>query len=73
MRTRRIRFSYSEGSLQRHFVDRDLVMSHVLAHLSTLFPEDEDFFVRSVRRFADQRFKVSPSPGAAWEFAQNVA
>lgn len=42
------------GSLQRHYVDGDLVMSHVVAHLSALFPEGEDFFVRSVRRFADQ-------------------
>ena len=54
VRARRIRFSYPTGSLQRHFVDGDLVMSHVVAHLSALFPEGEDFFVRSVRRFADQ-------------------
>jgi predicted metal-dependent hydrolase len=54
VRARRIRFSYPTGSLQRHFVGGDLVMSHVVAHLSALFPEGEDFFVRSVRRFADQ-------------------
>ena len=54
VRARRIRFSYPTGSLERHFVDGDLVMSHVVAHLSALFPEGEDFFVRSVRRFADQ-------------------
>jgi predicted metal-dependent hydrolase len=54
VRARRIRFSYPAGSLQRHYVDGDLVMSHVVAHLSALFPEGEDFFVRSVRRFADQ-------------------
>jgi predicted metal-dependent hydrolase len=42
------------GSLERHFVDGDLVMSHVVAHLSGLFPEGEEFFVRSVRRFVDQ-------------------
>jgi uncharacterized protein len=54
VRPRRIRFSYPTGSLRRHFVDGDLVMSHVVAHLSGLFPEGEDFFVRSVRRFADQ-------------------
>jgi predicted metal-dependent hydrolase len=54
VRARRIRFAYPTGSLQRHFVDGDLVMSHVVAHLSALFPEGEDFFVRSVRRFADQ-------------------
>jgi predicted metal-dependent hydrolase len=54
VRARRIRFAYPVGSLQRHFVDGDLVMSHVIAHLSALFPEGEAFFVRSVRRFADQ-------------------
>ena len=54
VRARRIRFTYPTGSLQRHFVDGDLVMSHVVAHLSALFPEGEDFFVRSVRHFADQ-------------------
>lgn len=54
VRARRIRFSYPAGSLPRHYVDGDLVMSHVVAHLSALFPEGEDFFVRSVRRFADQ-------------------
>jgi predicted metal-dependent hydrolase len=54
VRARRIRFGYPTGSLQRHYVDGDLVMSHVVAHLSATFPEGEDFFVRSVRRFADQ-------------------
>jgi predicted metal-dependent hydrolase len=29
-------------------------MSHMIAHLSAVFPEGEDFFVRSVRRYADQ-------------------
>lgn len=51
---RRIRFNYPVASLDRHFVQGDLVMSHVIAHLSSVFPEGEDFFVRSVRRFADQ-------------------
>lgn len=54
VRVRRIRFAYPTGSLDHHYVDGDLVMSHVVAHLSALFPEGEDFFVRSVRRFADQ-------------------
>jgi predicted metal-dependent hydrolase len=30
------------------------LMSHVVAYLSSTFPEGEDFFVRSVRRHADQ-------------------
>ncbi|MEJ7635726.1 metal-dependent hydrolase [Aeromicrobium sp.] len=54
VRTRRIRFSYPEGSLQRHCVDGDLVMSHVIAVLSATFPPGEDFFVRSVRNFRDR-------------------
>ena len=54
VRTRRIRFDYPSGSLDRHFVDGDLVMSHVVAVLSAMFPEGEDFFVWSVRRFADR-------------------
>ncbi|MEV4206560.1 metal-dependent hydrolase [Nocardia salmonicida] len=52
VRARRIQFSYPTGTLDRHFVDGDLVMSHVIAYLSATFPEGEDFFVRSVRRFA---------------------
>lgn len=51
---RRIRFNYPVAALQRHFVQGDLVMSHMIAHLSAVFPEGEDFFVRSVRRYADQ-------------------
>jgi uncharacterized protein len=54
VRARRIRFTYPTGSLQRHYVGGDLVMSHLIAHLSATFPEGEDFFVRSVRHFADQ-------------------
>jgi predicted metal-dependent hydrolase len=51
---RRIRFAYPQGSLRRHYVDGDLVMSHVVAVLSATFPPGEDFFVRSVRRYADE-------------------
>lgn len=52
--TRRIGFDYPTGGLDRHYVDGDLVMSHVVAVLSAMFPEGEEFFVRSVRKFADQ-------------------
>lgn len=51
---RRIRFNYPVVALDRHFVQGDLVMSHMIAHLSAVFPEGEDFFIRSVRRYADQ-------------------
>ncbi|WP_067480021.1 metal-dependent hydrolase [Nocardia amamiensis] len=54
IRARRIRFHYPAGSLDRHYVHGDLVMSHLVAYLSATFPEGEDFFIRSVRRFADR-------------------
>ena len=54
MPVRRIRFDYPRGSLRRHYVDGDLVMSHVVSVLSATFPPGEDFFVRSVRRYADE-------------------
>ncbi|KAA1429628.1 metal-dependent hydrolase [Mycolicibacter arupensis] len=54
VKARRIRFNYPVASLNRHFVQGDLVMSHMIAHLSAVFPEGEDFFIRSVRRYADQ-------------------
>jgi predicted metal-dependent hydrolase len=54
VRTRRIAFAYPPASLQRHYVNGDLVMSHVVSVLSALFPEGEDFFVRSVRHHADR-------------------
>lgn len=54
VKTRRIRFSYPKGSRFQHYVDGDLVMSHVVAVLSGMFPEGEDFFVRSVRAHRDK-------------------
>ncbi|BBX82700.1 metal-dependent hydrolase [Mycolicibacterium aubagnense] len=54
VRARRIHFNYPDGGLQRHYVQGDLVMSHIVAYLSATFPEGEDFFVRSVRNYADQ-------------------
>lgn len=54
IKTRRIRFRYPAGSLERHFMQGDLVSSHMMAMLSAVFPEGEEFFIRSVRRYADQ-------------------
>jgi predicted metal-dependent hydrolase len=54
VRTRRIALSYPEADLPRHYVSGDLVMSHVVTNLSAMFPEGEDFFVRSVRHYRDQ-------------------
>lgn len=52
--TRRIDFGFGEVDLHRHFMAGDLVSSHVVAVLSCLFPEGEDFFVQSVRNYRDQ-------------------
>jgi predicted metal-dependent hydrolase len=52
--TRRISFDEMLEDLPRHFADDgDLVTSHALAGLSSVFPDGEDFFVRSVRHFRD--------------------
>ncbi len=53
--TRRISFEESLQEVPRHFaVDGDLILSHLAASLSAVFPDGEDFFVRSVRHFRDQ-------------------
>src|SRR6478736_6953779 len=53
--TRRISFEESLQDLPRHFAaDGDLILSHVAAALSAVFPDGEDFFVRSVRNFRDE-------------------
>ena len=50
--TRRISFEESLRDLPKHFAgDGDLIASHVAAGLSAVFPDGEDFFVRSVRHF----------------------
>src|SRR3954468_16510272 len=53
--TRRISFEESLQGLPKHFAaDGDLILSHLAAGLSAVFPDGEDFFVRSVRNFRDQ-------------------
>ena len=52
--TRRMTFEYPDGEhLPRHFVSGDPAMSHIVAMLSAMFPDGEDFFVRSVRACRD--------------------
>ncbi len=59
--TRRISFEASLQDLPKHFaVDGDLILSHVAASLSAVFPDGEDFFVRSVRHFRERDHR----PGA---------
>jgi predicted metal-dependent hydrolase len=53
--TRRISFEDSLKELPRHFAGNgNIVASHIIAALSTVFPPGEEFFVRSVRHFRDQ-------------------
>jgi len=53
--TRRMRFEDDLSQVPKHFaVDRDVALSHFFALLSAVFPEGEDFFVRSVRHYRDQ-------------------
>lgn len=51
VKTRRIAFGYD--SLPKHFVDGDIVMSHIMAVLSATFPKGEQFFVDSVRNYRE--------------------
>ena len=53
--TRRISFEEALRDLPKHFAeDGDIVGSHLIASLSSVFPDGEDFFVRSVRHYRDQ-------------------
>ena len=53
--TRPVEFESWLDDLPRHFAaDGDIVMSHVLAVLSSVFPDGEDYFVRSVEAARDQ-------------------
>ncbi|HMC40114.1 MAG TPA: metal-dependent hydrolase [Acidimicrobiales bacterium] len=53
--TRRMDLDASFADVPKHFAqDGDLILSHLAAALSAVFPDGEEFFVRSVRRFRDQ-------------------
>ena len=53
--TRRISFEESLQTLPKHFAgDENLIACHLIASLSSVFPDGEDYFVRSVRHFRDQ-------------------
>jgi hypothetical protein len=53
--TRRMTFEESMREVPKHFAqDGDLIGSHVIVALSSVFPDGEDFFVRSVRHYRDQ-------------------
>ena len=56
--TRRVSFEFDAvggpAPAPVHFAGEDLIMSHVVAMLSAMFPNGEDFFVGSVRRYRDR-------------------
>ena len=53
--TRRISFEEALRDLPKHFAeDGDIIGSHLIASLSAVFPDGEDFFVRSVRHFRSE-------------------
>src|SRR6476646_6616173 len=53
--TRTPEFEACLDDLPKHFAaDGDIVMSHVLAVLSSVFPDGEDYFVRAVERAQDR-------------------
>jgi len=51
---RRPGLEYPDPALPKYFVAGDIMRSHIAAMLSSVFPEGEDFFVRSVRAYRDQ-------------------
>lgn len=53
--TRRISFEESLDDLPKHFAaGGDLIQSHLVNALSSVFPDGEDFFVRSVRHYRSE-------------------
>ena len=53
--TRRISFDEALATIPKHFAtDGDLILSHLAAALSAVFPDGEDFFVKSVRNYRDK-------------------
>ena len=51
---RRPGLDHATTEMPKHFVADDLLRSHIAAMLSSVFPEGEDFFVRSVRAYRDR-------------------
>ena len=51
---RPMEFEQYVADLPKYFANGDIIMSHVLATLSSTFPEGEKFFVRSVASARDQ-------------------
>lgn len=54
IRPRPIPIAHADDELPHLFMSGDLILSHMQAIGSALFPEGEDFFVRSVRHYRDR-------------------
>lgn len=55
VQARRVGFEDALAEVPRHFAaDGDLLLSHMGAALSAMFPEGEEFFIRTVRHYRDQ-------------------
>lgn len=53
--TRRVSFEESLRDVPKHFAEGDdLILSHLAVCMSAVFPDGEDFFVRSVRHYRDR-------------------
>lgn len=52
--TRRVGFDHDDVGADRHFVDHDLLSSHILAVLSAIIPPGERFFADTGRRFRSE-------------------
>lgn len=53
--TRRISLADTFAGLPKHFAgEGDLIQSHFIAAMSAVFPDGEDYFVKSVRHYRDQ-------------------
>ena len=53
--TRRVSFEESLRDVPKHFAaGEDLILSHLAVCMSAVFPDGEDFFVRSVRHYRDR-------------------
>lgn len=54
-KVRRMNFRFGEPApMKKHYVEGDIVFSHLVSLLSGAFPPGEESFIRSVRNYSDQ-------------------
>ncbi|MBA0044843.1 metal-dependent hydrolase [Mycobacterium sp. NPDC050853] len=54
-KVRRMNFRFGEPApMKKHYVEGDIVFSHLVSLLSGVFPPGEESFIRSVRNYSDQ-------------------